>query len=238
MLSDANIPIMEKAAQDPDRKVTFVDLVPGRLYNITLWTVSGGVTSKPLERQDRLHPETVSNLNATRITDNEITLEWQPPRGDWHHFDVVYQDPKNRLIQKTSQTNSITIGRLRPFKNYTFSVSTVSGTPSTNQKKSSSIADSFKTKESVPGSLTAFEPSGVQPSRITFKWDLPSIEANGVITGFVIEYYHQDELDSAPHQRSEFSPNDRQGTFIENLIMYVLMYMYLCSTYLASSCKL
>ena len=53
MLSDANIPIMEKAAQDPDRKVTFVDLVPGRLYNITLWTVSGGVTSKPLERQDR-----------------------------------------------------------------------------------------------------------------------------------------------------------------------------------------
>ena len=41
MLSDASIPVMEKAAQDPDRKVTFVDLIPGRLYNITLWTVSG-----------------------------------------------------------------------------------------------------------------------------------------------------------------------------------------------------
>jgi hypothetical protein len=37
---------MEKAAQDPERKVTFVDLVPGRLYNITMWTVSGGVTSR------------------------------------------------------------------------------------------------------------------------------------------------------------------------------------------------
>ena len=54
MLSESKIE--EKAAQDPDRKVTFVDLVPGRLYNITLWTVSGGVTSKPLERQDRMHP--------------------------------------------------------------------------------------------------------------------------------------------------------------------------------------
>jgi cadherin 5 type 2 (VE-cadherin) len=37
---------MEKAAQDPERKVTFVDLVAGRLYNITMWTVSGGVTSR------------------------------------------------------------------------------------------------------------------------------------------------------------------------------------------------
>ena len=46
MLSDASIPVMEKAAQDPDRKVTFVDLIPGRLYNITLWTVSGANFSR------------------------------------------------------------------------------------------------------------------------------------------------------------------------------------------------
>lgn len=214
---------MEKAAQDPDRKVTFVDLgkplnkdrtkkpeinndipisVPGRLYNITLWTVSGGQVSKPLERQDRLHPERVSNLNATRITDNEITLEWQRPFGDIHHYDVVYLDPRGRkippispnrvtkdpflsflvsgrLIANTSDTNSITIGRLRPFRNYTFSISTVSGTPTTIQKKSSQISASFRTKESVPGSLTAFEPFEVQPSKITFTWDLPKIGKNG-----------------------------------------------------------
>jgi receptor-type tyrosine-protein phosphatase beta len=43
---------MEKAAQDPERKVTFVDLVPGRLYNITMWTVSGGVTSRSVFLQE------------------------------------------------------------------------------------------------------------------------------------------------------------------------------------------
>ena len=43
--------VKEKAATDNERKVTFLNLVPGRLYNITLWTVSGGVTSRPLERQ-------------------------------------------------------------------------------------------------------------------------------------------------------------------------------------------
>ena len=127
MLSDANIPVKEKAAQDPDRKATFVDLIPGRLYNITLWTVSGGVTSKPLERQDRLHPEPVSGLNATKITDKEITLVWQPPIGDYTHFDVQFSRGRDRLTTNSTQINSITIRRLRPFKNYTFSVYTISG---------------------------------------------------------------------------------------------------------------
>lgn len=53
-LSDPNIPDQEKTANDTDRLVTFTDLVPGRLYNITVWTVSQGVTSQPLQRQDRL----------------------------------------------------------------------------------------------------------------------------------------------------------------------------------------
>jgi hypothetical protein len=54
MLSDPSIPVKEKAANDTDMKVTFTGLKPGRLYNITVWTVSDGVASQPLVRQDRL----------------------------------------------------------------------------------------------------------------------------------------------------------------------------------------
>jgi cadherin 5 type 2 (VE-cadherin) len=54
MLSDPSIPIKEKAANDTDMKVTFTGLKPGRLYNITVWTVSDGIASQPLLRQDRL----------------------------------------------------------------------------------------------------------------------------------------------------------------------------------------
>lgn len=53
-LSEPNIPDQEKAANDSDRFVTFTGLVPGRLYNITVWTVSKNVASQPLQRQDRL----------------------------------------------------------------------------------------------------------------------------------------------------------------------------------------
>ncbi len=216
MLSDANIPVKERAAQDPDRKVTFVDLMPGRLYNITVWTVSGEVTSKPLERQDRLHPEPVSNLNATRITDNEITLVWQPPIGDYDHFNVLYYDGRERLTTNSTSVNSITISRLRPFKNYTFTVSTISGTSTTIQRSSAPISAQFATKESVPGSLTSFAPIEVQPSWITFEWDLPTIEANGIITGFVIEYGSADPQLDGNIKVKDFLPEERKGT-IESL---------------------
>lgn len=53
-LSELNIPDQEKAANDSDRLITFTGLNPGRLYNITVWTVSQNVASQPLQRQDRL----------------------------------------------------------------------------------------------------------------------------------------------------------------------------------------
>ncbi len=55
-------------------QVTFLDLVPGRLYNITLWTVSGDVKSRPQDRQERLHPQPVSYINATDITSNVSSM--------------------------------------------------------------------------------------------------------------------------------------------------------------------
>lgn len=81
-LSDPNVALLEKAAQDPDRRVTFAELTPGRLYNITLWTVSGGVTSRPLIRKDRLHPQPVLDIHASDIRDKEITLYWTAPQVD------------------------------------------------------------------------------------------------------------------------------------------------------------
>ena len=67
----------------------FSNLVPGRFYNITAWTVSGNVTSFPLIRRERLHPQPVTGINATEITDTEITLIWNKPVGDFDAFEVL-----------------------------------------------------------------------------------------------------------------------------------------------------
>lgn len=45
---------LTRAADAPGQQVVFTDLVPGRLYNVTMWTVSHNVTSHPVQRQARL----------------------------------------------------------------------------------------------------------------------------------------------------------------------------------------
>lgn len=45
---------LARAAAAPGQAVHFADLTPGRLYNVTMWTVSRNVTSHPVQRQARL----------------------------------------------------------------------------------------------------------------------------------------------------------------------------------------
>ena len=221
-LSDPSIPLKEKAATDKERKVTFLSLVPGRLYNITMWTVSDGVTSRPVERQDRLHPQPVSSIKAVDITDKTITLDWHIPDGVFDQFEVTYlqniQD-QNILIQNFTEVNSITIGGLRPYKNYTFTVVTISGSEQNIPKRSTPISSFFTTKEGVPGSLSTFEPIDIKPNLITFQWDLPDLLANGKITGYTIQWGPKPIANKPfiPENSQNFAPHEYQGT-ISNLI--------------------
>ncbi len=84
---------------------------------------------------------------------------------------------------------------------------------------------SFVTEESVPGSLTVFEPVQVLPSRITFTWELSRLEANGIITGFVIRYGANTDAavgaEDLAHSK-EFASEDRQGTIDGEPTTFVL----------------
>lgn len=115
-LSDPSIPDQEKMANDSDRLVTFRGLIPGRLYNITVWTVSQGVASQPLQRQDRLYPEPITGINATYIAPTEVTLTWASPRGEYNAFEVQYLTSENVLVQNLTLHNSVTIAELKPHR--------------------------------------------------------------------------------------------------------------------------
>lgn len=79
LTSDLSIPVQEKLHNDTSRLVLFDNLIPGRLYNLSVWTVSGNIYSQPIQREVRLYPGAIKNLQATRITDTEITLSWDQP---------------------------------------------------------------------------------------------------------------------------------------------------------------
>uniref|UniRef100_A0A6P7G206 protein-tyrosine-phosphatase n=1 Tax=Diabrotica virgifera virgifera TaxID=50390 RepID=A0A6P7G206_DIAVI len=208
-LSDPSIPDKEKAANDSDRFVTFTGLVPGRLYNITVWTLSKDVASQPLQRQDRLYPEPITSINSTYISDTEVTLAWSLPHGEFNAFEVQYLTTENIFIQNLTTHNTIIINDLKPHRNYTFTVIVRSGTESSILRSSLPVSAIFTTKESVPGKVEKFEPVDIQPGEIHFEWALPMTEQNGVIRKFTITY----GLEGETHTTSQdFGPNEFRGT--------------------------
>ncbi|VVC36919.1 Hypothetical protein CINCED_3A015609 [Cinara cedri] len=140
--------VAEKWASDNEWKVTWQSLVPGRLYDITVWTVSAyGILSQPLRRQDRLYPEPITDLNATHITRDSVHLVWTLPRGQFDAFEIQYLDTDASIISTASSVTSsyslsssssdggggflvqnltdkpwFLVQGLRPYRNYTFTV--------------------------------------------------------------------------------------------------------------------
>ena len=161
---------------------------------------------------------------------------WQIPRGDYDGFKVTYNDDyelqnarnHDARVTKTVDTNTINIKHLRPFRNYTFTIVTIAGAPIRIPRNSLPISAIFATKESVPGSLTEFKSTSLEPRKVNFEWQLPSVEQNGIITGFVIQYGLVDRKDYGISGEPIFNPNNdtlysefgplmREGT-ITNLI--------------------
>ncbi|XP_015183545.1 PREDICTED: tyrosine-protein phosphatase 10D isoform X2 [Polistes dominula] len=213
-INDENNTTKERRVDDTDTKITFIGLTPGRLYQVTVWTVSDNVESRPLIRQDRLYPEPITAINATDVNDTRITLTWDVPRGEYDTFEVQYINTEGNYIQNLTSINTITISELKPYRNYTFTLVVRSGTESSYLRVSNPLSASFTTSESYPGRVDKFYPTDIQPSEISFEWYLPNQEYNGIIRKYSITY----GLEGSTHtQMQDFRPIEFRG-IIKSLI--------------------
>ncbi|XP_064488977.1 tyrosine-protein phosphatase 10D-like isoform X2 [Ornithodoros turicata] len=213
-LSDTGIPAQEKLSNETNRLVLFDNLTPGRLYNISIWTISGGVYSVPIYRHTRLFPDPVKDIKALTVTDTTISLVWESATGDRDGYEVQYLDHRGILVQNFTLSERISYTNLRPHHNYTFVVAVMSGYDTSTVRRSLPISRTFQTLESVPGSVHHFHPFDLKPSEIVLQWSLPPSEQNGVLTGFKITYYMKGSL---TYRHKLFEPTDTLGT-ITNLI--------------------
>ncbi|XP_063992534.1 tyrosine-protein phosphatase 10D isoform X3 [Diachasmimorpha longicaudata] len=207
-ISDDNSTTKEKHVDDTDTKVTFGGLTPGKLYNVTVWTVSEGVESRPILRQDRLYPEPITAIHAIDINDTRISLTWDVPQGEYDAFEVQYLNSDDNYIQNITSHNAITISSLKPHRNYTFTLVVRSGSESNYLRRSNPLSASFTTSESYPGRVEKFHPTDIQPGEISFEWFLPDGESNGIIKKFTITY----GLEGSSHtQMRDFKPSEFRG---------------------------
>lgn len=209
-ISEPSAPIQEKMQDDEHRLVLFDNLVPGKLYNISVWTVSGGMFSAPITRQARLYPEPIRSISSVSVSDTEIILMWETPPGDNDAFEVQYLDPRDKLLRSNiTFAEKITFSNLRPHSNYTFIVRVLSGYGTSTVLRSSPISQTFSTLESTPGKVKSFHAIDLKPNEISLKWSLPFSDQNGILTGYKISYYYKG---SSILKNQYFSPSQSNGT--------------------------
>jgi len=232
LTSDLSIPAQEKLHNDTSRLVLFDNLIPGRLYNLSVWTVSGGIYSQPIQREVRLYPGSIKNLQAIRITDTEITLSWDQPDGpsDKDGYEITYLDQQlpHRLIRNFTFYETITYQNLKPHQNYSFEVLTISGYNTSTLLRSSPVSQTFTTLESTPGKVALFHPINITPNSITFEWHLPQSEKNGVITGFEIRYFAKSNYFNHTNA-ARFDATATSGTI--NQLQSGIHYVFICSAH-------
>ncbi|XP_041973305.1 tyrosine-protein phosphatase 10D isoform X2 [Aricia agestis] len=200
---------VERPAAAAPQRVTFDRLVPGRLYNLTMWTVARNVTSHPVQQQTRLFPRPVRALNATVVGAREVTLRWERPLGDYTDFELQYLHSPDRLATLATTEPELTVRDLRPYTAYTFSLEVRSGTPATILTRSPARSLNVTTREAPPAAPSDFRPSDAAPTELTFTWSLPPEDAHGVLRRFVLEYAPADGSEQSASM--ELPPDARTG---------------------------
>ncbi|XP_063616070.1 tyrosine-protein phosphatase 10D-like [Cydia splendana] len=198
-----------RAAAAPAARVEFKRLVPGRLYNVTMWTVSGNVTSHPVQRPTRLYPRPVAYLKQLAVGARNVTLTWPEPAGDYTDFELQYLTAEDTLEARSTTGTEYTVQDLQPHTNYVFTIEVRSGTPATLMTRSAGLSVQLATRQAPPPAPRAFHPTDAKPNQLTFSWDLPANQANGVLEKFVIEYAPQNQPEK--NTTITFPPEARSG---------------------------
>ncbi|CAH2062689.1 unnamed protein product, partial [Iphiclides podalirius] len=200
----------ERPAAADSHAVDFRGLVPGRLYNLTMWTVSRNVTSHPVQRQARLFPRPVWELRATEVGAWHVALAWARPAGDFTDFEVQYLAAPDQLQAVRSERPELNLTALRPHRDYTFTVEVRAGTPATILTRSRARSLAVRTREAPPAAPSAFAPSDARPSELTFAWRLPPQDRHGVLRRFTLSYAPRDRPRDL--RTLDFPPDAAGGT--------------------------
>ncbi|XP_060695157.1 receptor-type tyrosine-protein phosphatase eta [Hemiscyllium ocellatum] len=153
---------------DSTMPITFIDLQPGREYNVTVITSSGPFNVSSENKIGRTVPSVPGNIAVTNFNTNSISLNWGAPADmevGHYTFNVTYSGDSN-IESITANTNSTTISNLTSGTNYVISVATIGP----GDLQSGFVETTQFTK---PNPVRNVQIVSVTTSSITLNWSQP-----------------------------------------------------------------
>ncbi|KAF4079469.1 hypothetical protein AMELA_G00178360 [Ameiurus melas] len=187
--------VLQMSKPNPMRRI-ISGLYPGRLYNISLSTVSGGTPgpvtySSTIYHSIRTAPGPVKTFHCHPLSSKSLSCSWKPPASDYSAYFVECrrQGSKVSVYNYTLSANTQFqhFDNLEPFRNYTISITVISG-----NKKGAAVQNSTFTmidRPPVPHPTVRISEraSHITKSTIFFKFNCSWFsDTNGAIRYFAI----------------------------------------------------
>uniref|UniRef100_A0A672H536 Fibronectin n=1 Tax=Salarias fasciatus TaxID=181472 RepID=A0A672H536_SALFA len=174
----------ELSLPDTATSVTLSDLLPGKMYNISIYAVEDSLESEPIFVQvntsgDPLPDEVTSptDLQFFEVSDKKIVLTWSGPPGSVSGYRVTVVpveesgSPQREMTLPVSQNSYIEVTHLQPGTLYRFSVYTIH-----NGEESLPLIGEQTTKPDAP---TDIHFSNITEDSAVILWYAPRAKITG-----------------------------------------------------------
>ncbi|XP_057710524.1 receptor-type tyrosine-protein phosphatase beta isoform X2 [Corythoichthys intestinalis] len=194
---------------------------PGRRYNFTVATVSGGgapggplLTSRPVQRGFTTSPSPLRSLHCVPASSSSISCRWSPPASDLDSYEVECRrhdrDELTSALRLEGGVTSVTLDRLDAFRKYAVTVRAAShgraGTPTTR----TAVTMIDRPPAPPPSVRVSALAAKVTSSSVSFRFNCSWFsDVNGVVRYFAVIVAQSDANDALLPERRHPLPSYR-----------------------------
>uniref|UniRef100_A0A8C1L7V9 Tenascin R (restrictin, janusin) n=1 Tax=Cyprinus carpio TaxID=7962 RepID=A0A8C1L7V9_CYPCA len=119
----------EIALDGSKTKITLTGLLPSRRYTVTLVTMHGNVTSKPVLGSVATGMDPPRDMSVLYVTEESVTISWIQPLAPFDYYKMSYQSPKGRMdnVVIDNDITNYTLTSLHPATEYEIKLNAVRG---------------------------------------------------------------------------------------------------------------
>ncbi|KAK5849431.1 hypothetical protein PBY51_009074 [Eleginops maclovinus] len=172
-------------------------MFPGRQYNFTVATVSGGgaragplVRSEPIMRSVRTSPSPLRSLHCFPLSPSSLSCSWSAPLSDFDSYEVeCWRHDDGQLTQAmrlSGSVTTVTLDQLEAYRKYMVTVR-VTSCGEKSRETTHTTSTMIDRPPVPPPSVRVSERSKVTPSSILFRFNCSWFsDANGAVRFFSV----------------------------------------------------
>ncbi|XP_053549281.1 LOW QUALITY PROTEIN: tenascin-R [Bombina bombina] len=157
------------------RQTRLTDLEPSTEYLVTLLPIHGTLRAELVEGTVTTGVGPPMDISIANVSDNSMTVAWQPPTSSFHHFRLSYQSVKGRMdsVVIGNEQTQYTLTNLLPNTEYRISLSSVWG-----REESERVTINSETAVDPPLGLRV---SNITCSEAVLHWEPPQTDVESYI---------------------------------------------------------